>query len=55
MARNDFVYVNINKPLGLAVDSAVEKVRRHGSPVFRDRRHFVETAILEKLSKEVTA
>ena len=55
MARTDFVYVNVSKPLGKAVDSAVDKVRRHGSTVYRDRRHFVETAILEKLNREVDA
>lgn len=52
MARQDFAYVNISKPLVAVVDQAVKKVRRRDSQVYRDRRDFVEKAIHFLLDKE---
>ena len=52
MARTDFVYVNVSKPLAEVVDTAVDTVRRRGSQVYRDRRDFVERAIHSALEKE---
>jgi metal-responsive CopG/Arc/MetJ family transcriptional regulator len=53
MARSDWTYLNLDKPLMEEVDKVVESVLIHGSRKYVDRKDFVIKAIQSQLQKEM--
>lgn len=53
MPREDFVYVNLDRPLAEEVDRAIDSIRRIGGvKKYDDRKSFVQEAIIKLLEAE---